>query len=100
MDISKLDKAEVLATLYNRAQTQGMGILHYTPEDITVEEARKILSDIEENGHRPYFDYLNGRVMKVDLSGDELQTALYNRDNGDGAAERAIEELGEENGPN
>jgi sarcosine oxidase delta subunit len=29
--------------------------------------------------------------MKVDLSTDELRTYLYNRDNGDGAAEKAIE---------
>jgi len=31
--------------------------------------------------------------MKVDLSGDELETALYDRDNGQGAAEMALAEL-------
>ena len=72
MDISKLDKAEVLAALYNRAQPQGMGYLHYKPEDMTVDEARKMLDDIEEQGHRPYFDYVHGRVMKVGLGSDEM----------------------------
>jgi hypothetical protein len=37
--------------------------------------------------------YLKGRVMKVDLSGDSFGPWLYDRDNGDGAAERVIAEL-------
>lgn len=40
-----------------------------------------------------YFDYLNGKVLKVDLSTDELDTFLYNRDNGPDAAEKALEPL-------
>ena len=91
MNISKLDKAEVLVALYNNARPQGMGYLHYTPEDMTVEEARKILANFEEQGQQSYFDYLKGRVMKIDLRGDDLFTALYNRDNGEGAAEQALE---------
>jgi len=31
--------------------------------------------------------------MKVDLSGDVLKTWLYDRDNGQGAAERALRKL-------
>lgn len=42
------------------------------------------------NAERIYFDYLQGRVMKVDLAGDELDPRLYDRDNGEGAARRAI----------
>ena len=37
-----------------------------------------------------YFDYLQGRVMKVRIQGDELDPRLYDRDNGEGAAEQAI----------
>ena len=40
-----------------------------------------------------YFDYLKGRVMKVDLSGNELDPYLYDRDNGEGAAERVVSGL-------
>lgn len=93
MDISKFDKAEVLAALYNHARPQGMGYLHYTPKDMTVDEARKMIADIEEGGHRAYFDYVKGRVMKVGLYKDDMSTVLYNRDNGEGAAEHALEKL-------
>ena len=93
MDISKLDKAEVLAALYNSSRAQGMGLIHFTPEDMTAEEARKLLDDLKEQGHSAYFDYLKGRVMKVSLYEDDMRTDLYNRDNGEGAAERALEHL-------
>lgn len=83
-----LDKASVLAALYNASKPQGMGFLHYTPEPMTREEAVALLEETE------YFDYLKGRVMKVDLDGDELDTWGYDRDNGEGAAEHAIAALG------
>jgi hypothetical protein len=87
INISGLDKAEVLAALYNNSKTQGMGILHYTPEPMTIEEASELLKEIN------YFDYLKGRVMKVDLTSDTLDTWGYDRDNGKGAAYRAISHL-------
>lgn len=89
MNISKYSKAEVLAALYNNSKPLGMGIIHYNPKDMTTEEAEELLKKYK------YFDYLHGRVMKVNLSGDELETYLYNRDNGEGAAERVISELKE-----
>lgn len=87
IDITGLDKAEVLAILYNNAKPQGLGFLHYDPKDMTVEEARKALQT------ETYFDYHGGRVMKVDLSEDTFDPYLYNRDNGEGLAEKLIEEL-------
>lgn len=88
MHISGLDKAAVLAALYNASRPQGMGFLAYKAEPMTVDAARELLND----GYH-YFDYLYGRVMKVDLAGDELETRLYNRDNGQNAAENALAEL-------
>ena len=82
-----LDKAAVLAVLYDAARPQGMGFLQYDPAPMTVEEAAKLLEN------RTRFDYLQGRVMKVDLSSDELDPWGYDRDNGTGAAARAIETL-------
>jgi len=89
MNIKKYDKAEVLAALYNNAKTQGLGIIHYTPEIMTTEEAQNIL----DNRQSKYFDYLKGRVMKVNLANDEIDTRLYNRDNGVNAAEEIISKL-------
>ncbi len=85
MDIRNLDKARVLKALYNRSRPQGMGMFHYDPKPMTDEEARKVL-----DCGQTYFDYLKGRVLKVDLKGDYLETALYDRDLGQGAAEYAI----------
>jgi len=83
-----LDKAEVFAALYNGARAQGLGFLHYDPTPMTAEQAKSRYG----NGFG-YFDYVDGRVMKVDLSGDELDTRLYDRDNGAGAAAAIIAAL-------
>ncbi len=88
MDISKMNKSEVLAALYNRSKPQGMGFLHYDPNPMTKEEAQTIL----DTG-QTYFDYLQGRVMKIDLSENDLYTGLYNRDNGFDAAEDVLKSL-------
>ena len=85
MDISKYDKADVLRVLYNNSGPLGMGILHFTPKEMTREEAQAML----DTG-QTYFDYVKGRVMKIDLSSDELGTEVYNRDNGNDAAEKAL----------
>ena len=87
INISGLNKAEVLAALYNNSKTQGMGRLHYTPEPMTIQEANELLNQSH------YFDYLKGRVMKVNLTSDSLDTWGYDRDNGKGAAYRAISHL-------
>lgn len=100
VSIEGLDKSEVLLALYNASRINGMGFLaavdHYG-----IEDARK---DIEEmkttfNG-RLYFDYLHGRVIKTDISGDEFDPYLFDRDNSEGAAEKAIEALRNNGGKN
>lgn len=93
IDITGLDKADVLAALYNAARTQGIGLLHYRPGDMTSEEARQRL-EISTS-----VDYLRGRVLKVNLSGDSLCPFAYDRDNGQGAAERVIDALRAQNKP-
>ena len=93
IDISKLDKAAVLAALYNKSQPHGMGFLHYTPQDMTRDEAAAIIASDVQKGRRSYFDYIKGRVMKINLSCDMLRTGLYDRDNGIGAAAAALAPL-------
>ena len=86
MNVQELDKAEVFRALYNGAQVFGNGFLKATEGDMTAEEAKAIM---EKAGPKPYFDYFRGRVMKIRIE-NYLETALYNRDNGPGAAEWAI----------
>lgn len=85
INIEGLDKGAVVAALYNSARAQGLGWLHYDPALMTAEEGREYAGS--------YIDYLKGRVMKVDVRGDEMDPWLYDRDNGKGAAAAAIESI-------
>lgn len=88
ISIKGLNRADVLAILFNRARAQGLGFLHYDPKPMTREIAEKLLHQTT------YFDYVQGRVMKVDLSSDaQFDPWLYDRDNGQGAAAEVIEVL-------
>jgi len=87
IDITGLDKAEILAALYNNSKPLGKGVFHYQSRLMTVQEASVILQEDTS------FDYLMGRVMKIDLSSDTLDTWGYDRDNGEGAAHQAISHI-------
>ena len=89
MNISHLSKAKVLAALYNNSIPLGLGMLQFNPAQMTEEEAQKLLDENEGK----YFDYIKGRVMKINLSTEELDTRMYNRDLGKGAAEKIINSL-------
>lgn len=85
MDILNLSKPKILAALFNNAKPLGLGFMHFQPSHVMDEtEAEQLLKT------QSYFDYHEGRVMKVRLDGDTLNTELYNRDNGADAAENAI----------
>lgn len=87
VNIEGLDKAAVLIALYNASKVMGMGVLHARKSPFTVGEATKLLKEYSR------FDYLFGRIMKVDLAGNSFDPDSYDRDNGAGAAQRAIDKL-------
>jgi hypothetical protein len=94
IDISGLDKADVLAALHNGTKCLGMGVLH----DIgtcSVEQARKDIKELKDGGRELHFDYYHGRPLKVDISGDSFNPRCYDRDSpwGEGAAKAAIDGL-------
>jgi len=85
IDIEGLDKAEVLKALYVHSHVQGMGFLQAVPAGtVTVDHCRDLLKQ------STYFDYLYGRVLKVDLSSDAFDERLYERDNGPNSAAMAM----------
>ncbi len=85
--IEGIDKAALLAALYNNAAPLGLGWLQ-ARSPLSIEEAQKLLEETQS------FDYLYGRPLKISLDGDERYTRLYDRDNGgDGTAARIIESL-------
>ena len=88
VDIKGLDKERVLKALYDHSHVQGSGFLQAVPDGVvTVEYCAGLLAK------HSYFDYLHGRVLKVDLSGDEFDERLYDRDCGEGAAQRAVDSV-------
>lgn len=88
VNIKGLDKARVLKALYDHSHVQGSGFLQAVPDGVvTVEHCAMLL------GSQTYFDYLHGRVLKVELSGDEFDERLYDRDCGEGAAQRAVDSV-------
>lgn len=104
IDIKGIDKAELLAALYNNSRPMGMGFLQARDGKMTVEQAREEIEGGDDSsrmfgkdrcGNRHlYFDYLRGRPLKSDLSGDTFHPWGYDRDNGgDGTAARIIANL-------
>jgi hypothetical protein len=86
VSIKGLSRASVLAALFNASKPVGMGFMVAKPGDMTEARAQSIL-----DSGTTYFDYLEGRVMKVSMdSDDEFGERLYDRDNGDGAAQSAV----------
>jgi hypothetical protein len=85
IDITGIDKADLVAQLYNKARTQGMGFLQYDPKPMTLEEGSKYVGT--------YIDYLKGRVMKIKVDGDSVDEGGYDRDNGSGSVAKIVEEL-------
>jgi hypothetical protein len=95
VDIKGIDKAELLAALWNNSKQQGMSFLDPNGYGtMSVDRARDILADRATlQGYTHYFDYLDGRVMKVDLQGDEMREDLYDRDVGQGEVQRIVDKL-------
>jgi hypothetical protein len=91
IDISHFSKAEVLVALFNYSHQQGLGFLDESgARPLTLPEAQEIIDQRLQGNLGLYFDYLRGRVLKVDLSQDYFNPVLYDRDNGSGAAAAAL----------
>lgn len=100
ISIEGIDKAELLAALYNNAAPMDMGFLQARFGQMTRDDALKLMETGDDtarmfpgSGRPMYFDYVYGRPLKVNLSGEEFDTALYDRDWGKGSAERIVESL-------
>ena len=90
VNIKDLGKAEVLKTLWEHSHTQGMsflGLLGLENGVFTIEHARELV----ESNSCLYFDYVDGHVIKCNITGDEFDESLYERDCGEGSALKAIE---------
>ena len=87
IDISDLPKGRVLAALYNNAKPQGLGFIDASPGFMSENEAGALLAVAT------FFDYVHGRVMKVNLAGHAFHPWGYDRDNGAGLAAEVVGRL-------
>lgn len=88
-NISGLDRKQVVQALFTAASHQGMGVLGSSQDrnnKLTDQEAEKVIQAKKVG-------YLKGRSMKLNFDGDQLDVTLYNRDNGDNAAQEVLHEL-------
>ncbi len=89
IDISGLDPAKMIAALWNAAKKQFFDTRVMTPEEAQGHIDRLLAMD----GQRLYFDYLEGRPMKIHFGRPILDTRLFDRDAGPGAAAAALAPL-------
>jgi hypothetical protein len=105
VDIAGIDKAVLLAALVNGSSPMGMGFLQ-DRGGMTVDEAREWIDngwdhDFHANngtpgrnrGDRLYFDYVQGRPLKIDIGGDTADAWGFDRDHGKGALRRLVDEI-------
>ena len=111
VNIEGLNKADVLAALYNASRPIGMGFLQAGGAPLNMDRAyaQELLKrGSDATGDYPagmaamprndiYYDYVYGRPLKLDLSSDtEFNPWGFDRDNGgEGAAQRVINHLRE-----
>lgn len=101
IDISGLDKADVLAALYNGSKVQGMGVFQAVgaPDIMSHDMAQLVIGEKYHDVGSGYtgqdlsFGYIFGRVLHVDISADEFDPWSYDRDLGAGAAQKVIDQL-------
>lgn len=86
--LALLSPAEVLCALHDGTQPQGMGFLHAVDGPVEVAQAQAFLDAIGDT----YVDYFLGRPIKCDVGERPLNTRLYERDAGVGAADVAIQD--------
>lgn len=91
VNIKGLDKAAVLVALWNHSHAQGFSF--FNERTLTLSEAEAMVNSNIKKNIALNFDYVNGRVIKCDITGDEFDPWLYDRDCGDGAAQRAIDSI-------
>jgi hypothetical protein len=86
IDISMFNNDYLKLSLFQMLVNNSTSQTNFITTDMDLTQYEMALRCIN-NG---YIDRFNGRVIKADLRGPTLDGRLYNRDNGNGAAERIV----------
>jgi len=92
VDISMFDTDILKLTLFQMLIKNSTSKTNFITSDVDITQYDHTLNCIKKG----YIDRFNGRVFKADISGKTFDTGLYNRDNGNGAAERIVKFIREE----
>lgn len=95
-----IDEATLIHGLYHGTGSLGLDTpaglidLMHGGARVTVDAVRQEIGKPDARG-RMYFDYYRGRPLKVNLDtiGKEFDERLYDRDAGEGAAQRVVDAL-------
>ena len=103
VDIKGLDKAAVMAALFNASAPQGYGFLQADlgPQVLSAQDAQNMVDAapapkiIGRDDMRTFeLDYVLGRPLKVRLAGDEFDPSRFDEVNGGpGSAQKVIDRL-------
>jgi len=92
IDISMFDTDALKLSLFYALIKSSVSTAYFMQVDLDLSNYSDTLRSIKKG----YIDYFNGRVFKADISGKLFDAGLYNRDNGQGAAERIVSNLREQ----
>ena len=97
IQIGNLSKASILASLYNASSPIGVGFVGAINGPVTMDDV-SARDYINQRGGNLKFDYVYGRPIKVDLTGDSFDPRLYDcRNGGVGVARHIVEKLRKSN---
>lgn len=92
INITGIDRADLIAALYNGTKALGLGVLYDQPGGMTSDDVKGLIGDMLDGDLD--FDYFKGRPLKVRIVGDEiLGVWLYDRDAGEGQCAKIVAEL-------
>ena len=92
IDISMFDTDHLKLTLFTMLINNSMSKTNFITKDVDLSQYDHALKCIKKG----YIDRFNGVVFKGDISGTTFNSGLYNRDNGNGAAERIVKYIREQ----
>lgn len=87
-------EAQLIHGLYHGTPPLGMGFLHHK-NVLTVEDVQTEIQDYADNSGMLYVDYFFGHPLKVNINTKDktFDERLYDRDAGDGAAQKVVDSL-------
>ena len=91
IDINNIDKAELFAGLYNKANAFGNAASRTYPDGMSVEQAQQVINSRKRTENKPYiFEIFDRKCLWLDLSGNTLQSGPYDSVYGQGAAHAVV----------